>query len=558
MITNRVSDRSITFPVHDVSPVTNLKATWKTHEGVNALLQAAEEKGFHPILSCSGYNSNTIRQISYHGVMAAVHTAFAEHRPLSLSPDMIWITIMQGVARHVHNNPEQLRRRLVSHAGKQEVAFVVDGFNGDSPESDWQLLIDGLGDSLRMTIGETYDQLMVDFSTTGPLEKTVCAITILDAYEPFFEYVVYCICGIPSITLEGSVGDWRQLREKIEILAHFEMDWWLSSLRPILDHFVRAADGDIDREYWQNIYKLKKAYGWERINGWIGRLIPYLRHGETGEYNVVNPLLADPFVIEPDDAPMAVPSFFEHVPGIVAKDLPSGLSLVPFKFKSATETVGMQLIGGFVGIEQVEETQAIRPKLGWAVRKAGTSESLFDTFSKHCKIVPALHYAEFHEHFVRLDNETRFGGMPLPGEVAAFYRKCDGVVFPDSTIGSFRPMAKLERVCLPDEVDYYNDELNVVKQKSRDMGLTLEAYMEAESLAGREIRYTDTRQWLAFFDFPDGSFLAVDLAPRPDDNHEEVLKRVRKIDPAAKSSTIVFEGFNQALEALAEQVKCAG
>jgi hypothetical protein len=97
---------------------------------------------------------------------------------------------------------------------EMQLALGVDGFNPDSPESDWQGLIDGLGGLLKASIGETYDELMADFSTTGPLEKTVCAITILDAYEAYFEYVVYCICGIPSITLEGSVSDWRTLERE--------------------------------------------------------------------------------------------------------------------------------------------------------------------------------------------------------------------------------------------------------------------------------------------------------------------------------------------------------
>ncbi|MFA7336889.1 MAG: DUF4419 domain-containing protein [Candidatus Obscuribacterales bacterium] len=564
MITNRVSDRFITFPVHDVAAVTNLKETWKAHEGINALLTESEGKGFQSILSCSGYNSNTIRQITNHALIEAVHTAFAEHRPLSLSPDMLWLTIMQGVAQHVHNNPERLRKRLVSHEGKMQIVLNVDGFNPDSPESDWQWLIDNLGESLKANIGEIYDQLMADFSTTGPLEKTVCAITILDAYEAYFEYVVYCICGIPSITLEGTVSDWRNLREKIEILAHFEMDWWLSSLRPILDHFVRAAEGDIDSEHWQNIYKLKKAYGWDRINGWIARLIPYIRHGQSGSFSVVNPLLAEPFVIEPDEGPEPASSFFTAVSGLISKDLPSGLSIVPFSFEGGLQSKEMQLIGGFVGIEQVGEAQAIRPKLGWAVRHAGLLDGLFASLGSDCIVKPPLAHTEFEKALQDLHNNNSFGGMPLPGELSTLYRKCDGIKFSAPMAGAFRSMTELERVCLPGETDHYSEEMAVLKQKSAEFGVSLEEIMVIEKMERGGMNVSDNRRWLVFFDWPDGTYLAVDLEPAIGLSAEEMRypvserykPKVRRINPVGQTSQIVCKGMMEALRGIIESNGC--
>lgn len=564
MITKRVSDRFITFPVHDVAAVTNAKETWKAYEGINALLTESEGKGFRSILSCSGYNSNTIRQITNHALIEAVHTAFAEHRPLSLSPDMLWITIMQGVAQHVHNNPVGLRKRLVSHQGKMKIVLGVDEFNPDSPESDWQWLIDSLGELLKANIGETYDQLMADFSTTGPLEKTVCAITILDAYEAYFEYVVYCICGIPSITLEGTVSDWRNLREKIEILAHFEMDWWLSSLRPILDHFVRAAEGDIDLEHWQNIYKLKKAYGWDRINGWIARLIPYIRHGQSGSFSVVNPLLAEPFVIESDEGPEPAPSFFTAVSGLISKDLPSGLSLVPFRFEGGLQSKEMQLIGGFVGIEQVGEAQAIRPKLGWAVRQAGLLDGLFASLGSDCIVKPPLAHTEFEKALQDLRNNNSFGGMPLPGELSTLYRKCDGIKFSAPMAGAFRSVTELERVCLPGEADHYSEEMAVLKQKSAEFGVSLEEIMVIEKMERGGMNVSDNRRWLVFFDWPDGTYLAVDLEPAIGLSAEEMRypvserykPKVRRINPVGQTSQIVCKGMMEALRGIFESNGC--
>src|SRR5262245_22062239 len=53
-----------------------------------------------------------------HPLFEAVHTAFASHFPLILSPDDIWLCIAQGFAHHVNQNAELLRERFVRHQGK--------------------------------------------------------------------------------------------------------------------------------------------------------------------------------------------------------------------------------------------------------------------------------------------------------------------------------------------------------------------------------------------------------------------------------------------------------
>jgi hypothetical protein len=554
MTVTRLSN-SITFKVHDVEPVTNAKETWKAYEGINALLEQSEEKGFQPILSCSGYNSNTVRQITHHAVIEAVHTAFAEHRPLVLSPDMLWITIMQGVAQHVRNNPEKLRSALVSHQGKLEVAIAVLGFNADSPESDWQAVIDNMGEALQQNIGPAYDRLMCNFTTTGPLERTVCAISILDMYQPYFEYVMYCICGIPAITLEGAPADWRALREKIELLEPFDMEWWVSSLRPMLDQFVRAADGDIDSEYWQNIYKLKDAYGWQRINGWAARLIPYIRDGVSGAYTVVNPLLEQPFAIQPneEDAVPQHPIFGMEVTGITSASLPSGLSVVPLKIKSETETREMQLIGGFVGIEQVEVgegtgSHALRPKLGWAVRKVGGIDGLFANLPEGCKIVPPLSAEEYREAFTRLEESTGFGGVSIPGALNTFYRHCNGIELSAPGAGKFRGFEKLERVTQPDQDDEINAEVDRLLKMMQREEMTESELQETRVMAEGMATGNYRAKWLAFYDLPDGSVLAVDLeAGRAGDG----TASVRRIDFAKGESEVVYESVEEGLVELA-------
>lgn len=50
-----------------------------------------------------------------HALIEAVHTAFAEHYPLVLPPDDVWLCLAQGFAQHVEANAEALRSRFVRH-----------------------------------------------------------------------------------------------------------------------------------------------------------------------------------------------------------------------------------------------------------------------------------------------------------------------------------------------------------------------------------------------------------------------------------------------------------
>src|SRR5579859_1203319 len=60
-----------------------------------------------------------------HPLIDAIHFAFSQHRPLTLSPDAIWMVITQGFGHHVAENAEELRGRLVRHKGKQELTVTT-------------------------------------------------------------------------------------------------------------------------------------------------------------------------------------------------------------------------------------------------------------------------------------------------------------------------------------------------------------------------------------------------------------------------------------------------
>jgi hypothetical protein len=237
---------------------------------------------------------------STHPLLDAVHVAFAQHRPLALSPDAVWLTIAQGVAQHVKLHAEALRPRLVRHAGREELVVTWDG---DMPRDagSWSAIVGKLRDAIAARVGDGRARLFeCDFTTSGEIERVASQVVLMDAYSPYFDYVLQCICGIPAITLLGSVDDWRRIRARVDVIAELDLGWWTRALAPICDQLVRAAAGEIDRPFWQAIYKPRAAYGGDVITGWIARLFPYLR--SRGTFDRRNPLVDVPLDARGDDA----------------------------------------------------------------------------------------------------------------------------------------------------------------------------------------------------------------------------------------------------------------
>jgi len=315
------------------------------------------------------------RQKFQHPLIEAVHLAFSEHRPLILSPDSIWLTIAQGFGQHVHENAEALRDRMVSHRKKQELLITTDSLD----PSRWPSLISQFSAQIRQCSDPVlHETLVCEFSTTTPNVKTAYEVALMDTYQCYFDYGMRCVCGIPKITVQGKAEDWRRIRERIEVLTTYGLEWWGSRLRPILEQFEAAAEGSPDIAFWQAIYKPQKAYAAELASGWIADLFPYLfgaprdsrSTGPRGlglrldaaayRNHVLNMPRVD-WVLPPPAGPMAGN-------GVNLKNFPSGLSRVPVKLHFPDRSdEQVELVAGFLGITQLAGDNALAPLMSWAV-----------------------------------------------------------------------------------------------------------------------------------------------------------------------------------------------
>lgn len=524
--------KGITFAVHDVEPVLSELPNRKTRDGFKMLLKDFDPPDANDMLYCSGYNSDSLDDIDYHSLFSAFQLAFSQHRPLVLSPDMIWITILQGFAQHVRNNKEELRHLFVDHKGKKRLEIYRTDILPGSPENSWDSVIHDFSNLLREQNPDNYTKFVSDFSTTGELERIVSEISILDVFQSYYEYVLCCVCGFPEITLEGTSDDWHKLRKKVDMLEPYKLDWWLVHLKKITEQFHRASSGDVDREFWQNIYKLKHAYGCDRINGWIVKLVPYVKMGWSGECVIRNPALTEDPCIWDEDYPRD-PGYGHG--GIQTNVLPSGLAQVPFTMKDlkSNESKLMQFLAGFVGAEQDPFTKAIRPMLGWAVREAPQSLQYLHNLPPHIVKTPPQPAERLEEFLTELMQGRRLP-LEIPGCLSALYKECDGLSYDSGQGWSWRILSLSELSLVPEP------SVNEPASAQAPSPVAEEEEEEPESYADTNIEVIEAPVlWLRFLDECNGSYTAVAL------NSYKAEFNVSRFDPTTGKSTIIAPSLEQ-------------
>ena len=285
--------------------------------------------------------------------VAAVNEAYANHYPLVLTPDAIWMCIAQGLAQHINANGEKLRSMFVEHEGKKEIVVRRDDFVKGSPANPWPEVFDEFSEQIRKNIGEkTHDLLTPEYSTTGPVEKAAAQVVLMDSLKEYFSYIVITECGIPKITLEGTVDDWKKLRDRALGLAQYDLVWWVEALEPVLDQFVAAASGSVDQQFWSTMYKQTDGSGGPYVTGWIITLFPYVGHSSSS-------LKRNQFLTR----------WQEHrsFSGITTGCFPLGVVSTPFKWLYFETEYPMCFYAGFMTVTQDHGSLAIRPEIGWAV-----------------------------------------------------------------------------------------------------------------------------------------------------------------------------------------------
>ena len=291
-------------------------------------------------------------------LIAGLVHAYKNHYPITVSPDMLWILILQGYSRFMEKYSELVRERYVNFEGQKKICVERMGiFPREAKKEVWQDIIQEYITKIESNIGkEIITNLEANFTTTTSAILTTSQVSILSSMKQYFTYsLLMGGCGISSITLEGSIEDWKKMKSKLEFLETKALKWWTKHLIPIIDNIIETKklyneNNKINEnlvEFWKNMIKLKKkddSYEPDVINGWIIKFIP--------DYSDQKPKL------------------YEE---IKEGDIPDEIICCPLELISLSldgkksENFKCDLASGFFGMIQDKETFTVKPVIGYAI-----------------------------------------------------------------------------------------------------------------------------------------------------------------------------------------------
>ena len=281
--------------------------------------------------------------------------AYKNHYPMTITPDMIWLLILQGYSRFMDKYHELVREKYVNFEGQKTLHINRYGTEvGKATEDDWDGIIDECVEQIGDNIGkETVSNLQSDFTTTNAATLLASQASIMSAMKHYFKYeVLMGGCGVSSITLEGNLEDWEKIKSKLEYLSKFALKWWTKHLIPIIDKIIQTKkyftknkkiNSDLI-EFWKKMIRVKsEEYQPDMIDGWIIKFIPNLEGDKPKLYEILYEY--------------CVPDEILSCPLKIIEDLSNG-------FKTEYEC---DIASGFYGMIQDKKTLCVKPVIGYAI-----------------------------------------------------------------------------------------------------------------------------------------------------------------------------------------------
>ena len=367
LMTNAQTVRSITFAVdEDLPPIEDRYKLTFSGQDVAISILAEDHLPKEKLVTSSFSDLKNLKAWDKDNFYQCVVYAYACHKSLVLSPDMIWLLISQGFARYVNAHAEELRPKLVDHTGKMDLVVQFK-----TKKDDWPKLIEGFASQIdQHTKGDIAKTITANFTTTGPVEHVASQITLMGSAKKYFNYIAMRLsCGIPSITIQGTPNDWESVLSKTKQLEKYGLGEWTKSLEPILQEFIRASEGKPNQQFWKCMVKQQPL---DKLKG--------------GACSMDKPTQLDGWFLKlfPDENGQTLDSIAH------TQNMPSEMVGVSFKYRIVDPTQGsvvseipMELRAGFIGAEEDTLTNTLTPKIGWLVNVAQEDDNMLNDLKKN-------------------------------------------------------------------------------------------------------------------------------------------------------------------------------
>ena len=305
--------------------------------------------------------SKNVKTFKDHPVLFGYYKAWVDHCPISISPNIIWQLILNGIIKYIDNNSEELRKNFVNFKDGKKV-ITVDRSNiniNEATKEVWEGVIDEFSSKIKESIKDNiYDNIILNFSTNNKELLLVQKISSMAMFNKYFEYksLFHVICGFPYIELEGSLGDWELILNKIKTFKKFGLDNWINNIEKILQKIIDSKMGKIDISFWKNLIMYRdccsicgKPDPYISFTGWITNFFPFNNKGDYFFGYYIDSQL-EIYNVEKND-PM------------------SEIAVTPMKIHlvDTNRDIDLNIYSGVLGVSQNPQTLCVKPELGFII-----------------------------------------------------------------------------------------------------------------------------------------------------------------------------------------------
>ncbi|KAK4169275.1 hypothetical protein QBC43DRAFT_354539 [Cladorrhinum sp. PSN259] len=266
--------------------------------------------------SFNNLNHTSTLYSSKNGLVHSVVEAYNNHHNLILRPDDIWLAILT------------------------QLSFCLP-----KPSASAALQISSLD---TLPLPPHLLDFLPSFSTTTPTDLTVASIVLLGTATKYLTLSQGTRCGIPSVTLLGTLEDWHDIQYRCAEyfgagrLGKEVKEWYDYGLSQCLWGFIQSfanPQGREARNFWGRVVvdgEKSNGSGRERYNGWIVKAFCWW-----------------------DEEGRRIGGGWED--GLARGEIPMGF----VKVRVGVGREVMEMVGGSVGVRVRGDT--VQPEAGWVV-----------------------------------------------------------------------------------------------------------------------------------------------------------------------------------------------
>lgn len=206
------------------------------------------------------------------GFMEYLDLAYNKHKGAVISPEIIWLVILNEIATIVAERPETFRHLFTNSDEKEEILV----------ESDSKVLpIYKIIEQLKLLCPSDIEMYFPDLEIQIAGYNFASHAAFADIVSPFYSYSMF-MCGIPKVAFLGNDEDWYNILAslyKIECAMNDNMvSTYFARVRIVIQHFLNK---DVEVLKKMFFVEMCGSGGQVEVFGWIRDLyylVPPLKY----------------------------------------------------------------------------------------------------------------------------------------------------------------------------------------------------------------------------------------------------------------------------------------